>query len=234
MACSEGLPNAMERIRHAACRDKRLQFTTLWHHVYNTGHLRKGYLSLKRNAAPGVDGETWRQYAEGLEENLRDLAERLQRGAYRAKPVKRSYIPKPDGRQRPLGVTPLEDKIVQRTMVEVLNGIYETDFLGFSYGFPLRRSPHDALNALYAGIMTKKVGWVLDGDIRGYLETSSYYTPSHERLSKRLGCVPKTLIRKPFLFPQRRWTAEISPRFTRCNTVCRETPRSLVASCMGT
>jgi RNA-directed DNA polymerase len=169
-ACSEDLPNAMERIRHAACRDKRLQFTTLWHHVYNIEHLRKGYFSLKRNAAPGVDGETWRHYAEGLEENLRDLAGRLKRGAYRAKPVRRSYIPKPDGRQRPLGVTALEDKIVQRTMVEVLNGIYEPDFLGFSYGFRPGRSPHDALNALYGGIMTKRVSWVLDADIRGYFD----------------------------------------------------------------
>jgi len=169
-ACSEDLPNAMERIRHAACRDKRLRFTTLWHHVYNIDHLRKGYFSLKRNAAPGVDGETWRHYGEGLEENLRDLADRLTRGAYRAKPVKRSYIPKPDGRQRPLGVTALEDKIVQRTMVEVLNAIYETDFLGFSYGFRPGRSPHDALNALYAGIMTRKVSWVLDADIRGYFD----------------------------------------------------------------
>jgi RNA-directed DNA polymerase len=169
-ACSEDLPNAMERIRHAACRDKGLQFTTLWHHVYNIDHLRKGYFSLKRDAAPGVDGETWRHYGEDLEGNLRDLADRLKRGAYRAKPVKRAFIPKPDGRQRPLGVTALEDKIVQRTTVEVLNAIYETDFLGFSYGFRPGRSPHDALNALYAGIMTKKVGWVLDADIRGYFD----------------------------------------------------------------
>ena len=169
-ACSDSLPNATERIRHAAYRDKRLQFTTLWHHVYNIDHLRKGYFSLKRNAAPGVDGETWRHYGEELEENLRDLADRLKRGAYRAKPVKRSYIPKRDGRQRPLGVTALEDKIVQRTTVEVLNAIYESDFLGFSYGFRPGRSPHDALNALYGGIMTKKVGWVLDADIRGYFD----------------------------------------------------------------
>ena len=169
-ACSVDLPNAMERIRHAACRDKGLQFTTLWHHVYNTDHLRKGYFSLKRNAAPGVDGETWRHYGENLVENLLDLAGRLKRGAYRAKPVKRAFIPKPDGRQRPLGVTALEDKIVQRTTVEVLNAIYETDFLGFSYGFRPGRSPHEAMNALYAGIMTKKVGWVLDADIRGYFD----------------------------------------------------------------
>ncbi|UCF84291.1 MAG: hypothetical protein JSV50_01260 [Desulfobacteraceae bacterium] len=108
-----------------------MRFTTLWHHVYNIDHLRKGYFSLKRNAAPGVDGETWRHYGENLEENLRDLSDRLKRGAYRAKPVKRAFVPKPDGRQRPLGVTTLEDKIVQRTMVEVLNAIYEADFVGF-------------------------------------------------------------------------------------------------------
>jgi RNA-directed DNA polymerase len=102
----------MERIRQAACRDKQLRFTTLWHHVYDIEHLRGAYLSLKRNAVPGVDGETWRHYGEQLEGNLLELSERLKRGAYRAKPVKRAYIPKPDGRQRPLGVTTLEDKIV--------------------------------------------------------------------------------------------------------------------------
>ena len=170
MADSVNLPNAMERIRQAASRDKGLRFTALWHHVYNIEHLHKAYFGLKRNAAPGVDGETWRHYGENLAENLQKLSGRLKRGAYRARPVKRAYIPKADGRQRPLGVTVLEDKIVQRTTVEVLNAIYETDFLGFSYGFRPGRSPHDALNALYAGIMTKKVSWVLDADIRGYFD----------------------------------------------------------------
>ena len=167
---SNNLPNAMERIRQAAVRDRRMQFTTLWHHVYNIEHLRDGYFRLKRDAAPGVDGETWRHYGEDLEGNLQALSERLKRGAYRAKSVRRAYIPKPDGRQRPLGVTVLEDKIVQRTTVEVLNAIYETDFLGFSYGFRPGRSPHEALNALYAGIMTRKVSWVLDADICGYFD----------------------------------------------------------------
>jgi len=173
-ADSDNLPNAMERIRHVASRDNRLRFTTLWHHVYKTEHLRRAYFSLKRDAAPGVDGETWRHYGEDLEENLQDLADRLKRGAYRAKPVKRSYIPKADGRQRPLGVTVLEDKIAQRATVEVLNAIYETDFLGFSYGFRPGRKPHDALNALYGAIMTRKVGWVLDADIRGYFDAISH------------------------------------------------------------
>ena len=176
---SENLPNAMERIRQAASRDKRLRFTTLWHHVYNFEHLRKAYFGLKRNAAPGVDGETWRHYGEDLEGNLQDLADRLKRGAYRAKPVRRSFIPKPDGRQRPLGVTVLEDKIAQRATVEVLNAIYETNFLGFSYGFRPGRKPHDALNALYGAIMTRKVSWVLDADIRGYFDAIS-----HEWLEK--------------------------------------------------
>jgi len=165
-----GLPSGVERIRQASCRDRKMQFTTLWHHVYDPDRLRVAYLGLKRDAAPGVDGETWRQYGEDREKNLQDLSDRLQRGAYRAKPVRRAYIPKPDGRQRPLGVTVLEDKIVQRALVEVLNGIYETDFLGFSYGFRPGRSSHEALNALMAGIMTRKVSWVLDADIRGYFD----------------------------------------------------------------
>ena len=167
---SHNLPNALERIRHAAVEDRKLRFTTLWHHVYNIAHLRSAYYALKRDAAPGVDGETWRHYGESLEENLPDLADRLRRGAYRAKPVKRTFIPKADGGQRPLGVTALEDKIVQRATAEVLSAIYEADFVGFSYGFRPGRSPHDALSALYAGVMTRKVSWVLDADIRGYFD----------------------------------------------------------------
>jgi len=149
--------SALERIRQAARRDRKMRFTALLHHVYNLDTLREAYFSLKREAAPGVDGETWRAYGEALEENLRDLSERLKRGAYRAKPVRRVYIPKADGQQRPLGVPVLEDKIVQRATVEVLNAIYETDFLGFSYGFRLGRSQHNALDALYTGLLTRKV-----------------------------------------------------------------------------
>jgi group II intron reverse transcriptase/maturase len=164
------LQQALDRVRQAASRDRRLRFTTLWHHVYNVDRLREAYFNLKRDAAPGVDGQTWRLYRENLEVNLRDLAERLKRGAYRAKPVRRAYIPKTDGRQRPLGVTALEDKIVQRATVEVLNAIYETDFLGFSYGFRPGRSPHDALAALSVGIVERKVNWILDADIRGFFD----------------------------------------------------------------
>jgi len=165
-----GVPSALERVRQAAERDKEMRFTALLHHVYNLDALRTAYLALKRDASPGVDGETWRSYGESLEANLQDLAERLKRGAYRAKPVRRTYIPKADGRQRPLGVTTLEDKIVQRATVDMMNAIYEADFLGFSYGFRPKRSQHNALDALYVGLLRKKVNWVLDLDIRGFFD----------------------------------------------------------------
>src|SRR5271157_1677279 len=166
--------SALERVRQAAGKDKKLRFTALLHHIYNLETLRMAYFSLKKEAAPGVDGETWRHYGEELERNLQDLSERLKRGAYRAKPVRRVYIPKADGRQRPLGVTALGDKIVQRATVEVLNAIYETHFLGFSYGFRPGRSPHHALDALYTGLLTRKVNWVLDLDIKGFFDGISH------------------------------------------------------------
>src|SRR5215469_15602949 len=167
-------PSALERVRQAAKGDKKLRFTALLHHIYNPETLHLAYFSLKKEAAAGVDGERWRHYGEELETNLRDLAERLKRGAYRAKPVRRVYIPKADGRQRPLGVTALEDKIVQRAVVEVLNAIYESDFLGYSYGFRPGRSQHQALDALYTGLLTRQVNWVLDLDIRGFFDGISH------------------------------------------------------------
>src|SRR6266481_730507 len=167
-------PSELEQVRQAAEKDKKLRFTALLHHIYNLDTLRMAYFRLKREAAPGVDGETWRHYGEELERNLQDLAGRLKRGAYRAKPVRRVFIPKADGRQRPLGVTALEDKIVQRAAVEVLNAIYETDFLGFSYGFRPGRSQHQALDALYTGLLTRKVNWVLDLDIKGFFDGLSH------------------------------------------------------------
>lgn len=165
-----GLQHALGRIRQAARKDKGLRFTALWHHVYDVGRLRQAYYGLKRKASAGVDGQTWQHYGEKLEDNLWNLSGRLQSGAYRAKPVKRTYIPKEDGRQRPIGITALEDKIVQRATVEVLEAIYETDFKGFSYGFRPRRSTHHALDALAVGIQWRKVNWVLDADIRGFFD----------------------------------------------------------------
>ena len=171
---STDLQSPLERIRQAASQDKGLRFTTLWHHVYHVARLREAYFSLKQKAAPGVDGETWQHYGENLVENIEDLSGRLKRGAYRAKPVRRVYIPKTDGRLRPLGVPVLEDKLVQRATTEVLNAIYETDFKGFSYGFRPGRSPHHALDALYLGIVTRKVRWVLDADIRGFFDAMDH------------------------------------------------------------
>jgi retron-type reverse transcriptase len=148
-------------------KDKEARFTALLHHV-SVDRLRVAYRALSPTAAAGVDGVTWESYGQELEANLRGLHERVQRGAYRAKPSRRVYIPKADGRLRPLGIAALEDKIVQRATVEVLSAIYEADFLGFSYGFRPGRGPHDALDALVVGIERKKVNWVLDADIRDF------------------------------------------------------------------
>jgi group II intron reverse transcriptase/maturase len=167
----ESVRSALERVRQAAKKDRTKRFTALLHHVYSLDTLRVAYFSLKKEAAPGVDGETWRHYGKALEEHLQDLSERLKRGAYRARPVRRVYIAKDSGGQRPLGVTALEDKIVQRAAVEVLNAIYETDFLGFSYGFRPGRSQHDCLDALYVALLTRPVNWVLDVDIRGFFDS---------------------------------------------------------------
>jgi RNA-directed DNA polymerase len=166
-----GVPSALERVQEAAQKGKGERFTALFHHVYDVKRLRDGYYGLKHQAVPGVDGETWRHYGQDLEANLKDLSERLKRGAYRAKPAQRAYIPKPDGEERPIGIPALEDKIVQRATVEVLNAIYEKDFAGFSYGFRPGRSPHLALDALAVGIMRRKVSWVLDADIRSFFDT---------------------------------------------------------------
>lgn len=167
------MPNALERIRQAARRDKRQRFTALLHHGYGVERLRAAYFGLKREAAAGIDGTTWRQYGEELERNLLDLSDRLRRGAYRAQPVRRVYITKAGEPQklRPLGILVLEDKIVQRAVAEVLSALYEQDFVGFSYGFRPGRSPHQALDALVMGILRRKVNWVLDADIRGFFDT---------------------------------------------------------------
>jgi group II intron reverse transcriptase/maturase len=167
----ERMQNALGRVRQRALKDNKLKFTSLLHHITATDTLREAYYSLKRDAAAGIDGQTWRHYEENLEENLQDLSGRLKRGAYRAKPVRRTYIPKADGKQRPLGVPVLEDKIVQYAAVLVLNAIYETEFLGFSYGYRPGRSQHDCLDALYVGMLTKKVNWIIDADIRGFFDT---------------------------------------------------------------
>jgi group II intron reverse transcriptase/maturase len=165
----------------AAQRDKKLKFTALLHHV-TVDLLYDSFKSLKRNAASGVDGVTWRMYKVNLDANISRLHDRIQRGCYRALPSRRVYIPKPDGRRRPLGVAALEDKLVQSAVVKVLNCIYETDFKGFSYGFRPERSQHQALDALYVGITRKPVNYVLDADIRGFFDNIN-----HEWMLKFLG-----------------------------------------------
>jgi RNA-directed DNA polymerase len=174
-----GMSVTLERIRLAVKRDKGKRLTALYHHIYAVGHLEEAYWRLRRDAAPGIDGETWQAYGENLQVNLQDLSARLRRGAYRATPVRRVYIPKADGRSRPLGIPALEDKIVQSVTAQICSAIWEEEFLGFSYGFRLGRSAHWALDALAVGIERKCVRWVLDADIRGF-----YDTISHEWLVK--------------------------------------------------
>jgi RNA-directed DNA polymerase len=167
-------------VREAAQKDRKLRFTSLLHHL-TPELLRASFFDLKKHAAPGVDEQTWSDYAIDFERRIDDLVGRIHRGAYRAKPSKRTYIPKADGKMRPLGIAALEDKIVQQAARTVLECIYEQDFLGFSYGFRPRRSPHQALDALFVGIMKRKVNWILDADIRGYFDNIS-----HEWLMKFL------------------------------------------------
>ena len=174
----ESVSPGLGGVREAARRDRKQRFTALLHHV-TIDLLRNSYYGLKRAAAPGVDGVTWEQYGDGLEARLCDLHARIHRGTYRAQPSRRTYIPKSDGRQRPLGIAALEDKVVQQAVVTVLNSIYEADFLGFSYGFRPGRSQHDALDALWVGLRRKRVNWVLDCDIRGFFDNVD-----HEWLQK--------------------------------------------------
>jgi group II intron reverse transcriptase/maturase len=169
----ESLSSGLERVRTAARLRKKEKFTALLHHV-TIDLLRDAYSWLKRDAAAGVDGVTWEEYGADLEVKLVDLHARIHRGAYRAQPSRRVYIPKPDGRQRPLGVAALEDKVVQSAIAELLNAIYEEDFLDISYGFRPGRSQHDALDALHVGITSRKVNWVLDADIAAFFDTVSH------------------------------------------------------------
>src|ERR1700741_3515311 len=162
----------LDRVRQAARLRKKERFTALFHHL-SIDLFREAFLALKRDAAPGVDGLTWRTYEADLDRNLTDLHSRVQRGTCRALPSRRTYIPKADGKQRPLAVAALEDKIVQRATVAVLNAIYEEDFLGFSYGFRPKRGQHDALDALAVGVSGTKVNFILDADIRSFFDEVS-------------------------------------------------------------
>src|SRR3954454_348117 len=170
LGAGQSAPSGLDRVRRVAQKDEDVRFTALLHHV-DVDRLRAAYWAIRPKAAPGVDGVTWLEYGVDLEANLRDLHARVHRGSYRAKPSLRAYIPKPDGRLRPLGIAALEDKVLQRAVVEVLNAIYEQDFVGFSYGFRPGRSPHDALDALATGITRRRVNWVLDAHFSDYFSS---------------------------------------------------------------
>jgi RNA-directed DNA polymerase len=170
LSAGVSVSGGLDRVRGVAARDRDVRFTALLHHV-DLDRLRAAYWAIRPSAAPGVDGVTWEDYGQELEGNLQDLHARVHRGSYRARPSRRAYIPKADGRQRPLGIAALEDKILQRATVEVVNAVYETDFLGFSYGFRPGRSPHDALDALVVGMWRRRVNWVLDADIRDFFSS---------------------------------------------------------------
>jgi group II intron reverse transcriptase/maturase len=185
-----GVPSGLDRVRQAARKDREARFTALLHHV-DLDRLRAAYWAMNPKATTGVDGVTWGAYGQELEANLTDLLARVHTGRYRARPSRRAYIPKTDGRLRPLGIPALEDKILQRAVVEVLNAIYEEDFAGFSYGFRPGRSPHDALDALAAGIYKQKVNWVLDADIRDF-----FTSLDHGWLERFSGTSILRLIRK--------------------------------------
>src|ERR1700676_174610 len=206
----ERVSQALDRVRQAARQRKKEKFTALLHHV-NVDTLLLAFYALRRQAAPGVDGVTWQDYEADLERKLDDLHSRIHRGTYRPQPSRRTYIPKADGRQRPLAIAALEDKIVQGATVMVLNAIYEEDFLGFSYGFRPGRGPHDALDALVVGITSRKVNHILDADIRSFLDCSSDYPRFPGGLVNKSGGMSGTLIRKPFRRPCRMCTACSSP-----------------------
>src|SRR6202043_1883704 len=163
----------LDAVRQAARQEKKVRFTALLHHI-TVDLLKQSYIAVKRDAAPGTDGVTWQAYGENLDEKLKALPDRINKGRYRTRPARRTYIPKADGSQRPLSVWCLEDKIVQQAVVTVLEAIYEEDFVGFSFGFRPGRGQHDALDALHAGILRRRVNWVLDADIRGFFDAMSH------------------------------------------------------------
>ena len=235
-----GAPSALARVREVARKDKEARFTALLHHV-DLDRLRAAYRAIRPTAAPGVDGVTWQSYGQELEANLQDLHARLHSGRYQAQPSRRAYIPKADGRQRPLGIATLEDKIVQRAVVEVLNAVYEVDFLGFSYGFRPGRSPHQALDALAVGIQRRQVNWVLDADIREFFTSLDHHWlmkfVEHRIADKRV----LRLIRKWLnagVIENGKWSQPVEGapqgrRYYRCSLTCTCTTSSTCGSSGG-
>src|SRR5262245_21772059 len=227
-------------VRRAARERKEMKFTALLHHL-TTARLRDSFYALRCKAAPGVDGVTWQEYETGLEGRLVDLHSRVHRGAYRAQPSRRVYIPKPDGRQRPLGVAALEDKIVQQAVATILNQIYEEDFRGFSYGFRPGRSQHQALDALAVGIQWKRVNWVLDADIRNFYDSLSHewtlkfveHRVADRRILRLMQKWLKAGVSEDGQWSRRGWVRRRVQWFRRCSPMCTCTTSSICGSRPG-
>jgi RNA-directed DNA polymerase len=232
---SIGLQELRRKIYSKAKTEKHWRFWGLYCHISKKEVLEEAYRLAKANGgAPGIDGKSFEDIeAEGVKGFLEGIRQELLSRTYRPMTNRRVEIPKEKGKTRVLGIPTVRDRVVQGALKLILEPIFEADFRGCSYGYRPRRHAHQAIDRVTRGIL-QGLTRVVDVDLSGYLETSSYCTPFHERVSKRVGWIPNTLIYKPFRFPERTWTAESSPRFTRCNTVWRETPRSLVASSIDT
>ena len=229
-------PTVSTRLAQIAEQSKREPtrvFTTLAHHL-DEDFLTEALHQLRKDAAAGIDQMTVAEYSQNLKENISALHQRIVNRTYRAQPAKRVWIPKADGSQRPLAILVLEDKIVQRAVVMLLEAVYEPHFHAFSYGFRRQRSAHGALSYLRDQCLKLGINWIIDADIAKFLDPYSYYTFAAEVWSKSCGWLSKTRMRKPFCLPRLTWTTESSPRFTRCMIVCRETPRMRMAWGMAT
>jgi len=231
---SEYVYTIQQRIAELA-RERPQECFTALNHYLTVDWLKAAYERVKPDSAPGVDGQSWSEYGKNLDENLRGLLQRAKSGSYFAPPVKRVHIPKGEGKEtRGIGMPTIEDKVLQRAITMLLEPIFEQDFKCFSYGFRPGRSAHHALACIWSQCMSQGIQWILEVDIRKYLDPYSYYTLAAEGWSKSCGWLSKTRIRRPFCLPRLTWTTLSSPRFTRCMIVCRDTPRMRMACGIGT
>jgi retron-type reverse transcriptase len=228
-----GWQTFLRAIAEKAINNQHHRFGDLYRWL-NQDVLRLSFLRLRKDAASGVDGVTFQEYEKNLEANLADLVGRLKRKAYRARLVRRKHIPKGPGKLRPLGIPVLEDKLLQMAVTQILLAIYEVDFLPCSYGYRPGVGAHDAIQDLSQELQFGGHHFVVEADIKGFLDRSSYYTLVHGVVEKSCGCWSKTRILRPFWRPRDTWITESSPRFTRCMIVCRDTPRIRIASGMAT
>ena len=219
---------SLRAIANKADQNKTHRFGGLYR-LLNEETLRVCFFQLRKDAAPGVDGVCFEDYEKHLDANLADLVRRLKRKSYRARLVRRKYIPKGQGKLRPLGIPTLEDKLLQYAVAKILSAIYEADFLPCSYGYRPARGPHDAVRELTDTLFRGRFEFVVEADIKGFLDPCSYYTLVAESWSKSCGWLSKIRRRKPFCLPRLTWTTESSPRLTRCMMVCRDTPRWRIA-----